>query len=281
MSTVDGAARALSASDEPITDDHARTLARLLREAAHDEALERRGGGSLAQFHRNGTIGRGLAPRLRRWLRLLANTNADEEIRYNFPGPQLAALLHYALAHGLRAAQPGWEQVRDDLPLDDAILLPWEEGQSFGVTTYHHGGAEDDSGPSYRFMEGWDDRDRVWRNDTLYGRLGGPEGITELVEVLYERIVGDPLMAPVFEGFNMRRIKKHQVAVLILAAGGPNLYVGRSLRLSHLSLSITPEIWNRFIAILGRSLAQRGIDDGDIEALAEALTSYRHYIVSA
>jgi hemoglobin len=55
---------------------------------------------------------------------------------------------------------------------------------------------------------------------TLYDKLGGAAAIEAAVSVFYSRILGDPLLAPFFEGVCMKTMAKKQVMFLSYAFGG-------------------------------------------------------------
>lgn len=72
----------------------------------------------------------------------------------------------------------------------------------------------------------------------LYAWIGGPDAFRTAVELFYERVVADPLLAPFFENVNMTELQTHQVAFLLYVLGGPSNYRGRTLASVHAQLPI-------------------------------------------
>ena len=58
---------------------------------------------------------------------------------------------------------------------------------------------------------------------TIYERLGGLVTIDVAVDQFYDRVVGDPELAPFFERVDLRRQRAHQKAFLTMALGSPGL----------------------------------------------------------
>jgi hemoglobin len=70
-------------------------------------------------------------------------------------------------------------------------------------------------------------------SDSLYSQLGGAPAISAALDDFYPRVLGDPLLAPYFEGVDMSRLKGMAEAFLAMAFGGPNGYSGAGLRAVH------------------------------------------------
>src|SRR5260370_9705499 len=70
-------------------------------------------------------------------------------------------------------------------------------------------------------------------SSTLYERVGGQSAVAAVVNLLYDRIIKDPLLLPFFDGIDVRRQKSKQVAFLSTVFGGPTRYSGGDLRQAH------------------------------------------------
>lgn len=110
---------------------------------------------------------------------------------------------------------------------------------------------------------------------TLLDRLGGAPAIEAAVDEFYRRVLGDPLLAPMFEGVSITRVKAHQRRFLAQAFGGPAGYRGRDLGAAHRQLVQRHGLGERhFDAVLGHladTLAALGVAAGiRFEALAVA-----------
>jgi hemoglobin len=90
--------------------------------------------------------------------------------------------------------------------------------------------------------------------ESLYARIGGAEAIIAAVDIFYDKVLADPLVQPFFEGIDMEKLAKKQVAFMVHAFGGPSELLGRDLREAHAQL-----------------VAKRGLGDAHFERVAELL----------
>jgi len=71
-----------------------------------------------------------------------------------------------------------------------------------------------------------------------YDAIGGGPAVSAVVNDFYERVLGDPRLAPYFEGIDMPQLKRHQVLLVTQVLGGPNNYDGRPLAEAHAGLGV-------------------------------------------
>ena len=71
-----------------------------------------------------------------------------------------------------------------------------------------------------------------------YDAIGGGPAVSAVVNDFYERVLGDPRLAPYFEGIDMPQLKRHQVLLVTQVLGGPNNYDGRPLADAHAGLGV-------------------------------------------
>ncbi len=90
----------------------------------------------------------------------------------------------------------------------------------------------------------------------LYDRLGGEVAVMAAVEILYAKLLADPLTRPFFAQLDIAALTEKQVAFLTWAFGGPPQHRGRPLREAHANL-----------------VATRGLDDAHFDAVAGHLAS--------
>jgi hemoglobin len=81
-----------------------------------------------------------------------------------------------------------------------------------------------------------------------YDAIGGGPAVSAVVNDFYERVLGDPQLAPYFEGIDMPQLKRHQVLLVTQVLGGPNNYDGRPLAEAHAGLGVDHE---DFAAVAG------------------------------
>lgn len=83
--------------------------------------------------------------------------------------------------------------------------------------------------------------------DPLYERLGGAEGIAQLVDVFYERVLQDAELSRFFVGVPMDKLRHMQSQFFSAALGGPVVYAGRPLIHAHQHLRLRREHLQRFV----------------------------------
>lgn len=88
---------------------------------------------------------------------------------------------------------------------------------------------------------------------TLFERLGGEAAIEAAVVRFYDKVMGDPTLAPFFADLDMSAQIKKQIAFMTVAFGGPTTYTGRDLRTAH------------------KGLVARGLNASHFTAVAEHL----------
>jgi hemoglobin len=71
---------------------------------------------------------------------------------------------------------------------------------------------------------------------SLLARLGGRRTLDRVVEHLYHGVLGDPLLAPVFAGLDLQKIKAHQRRFLAQVLSGEPLPEPGLLRRVHAGL---------------------------------------------
>ena len=72
-----------------------------------------------------------------------------------------------------------------------------------------------------------------------YDVVGGGPAVNAVVTDFYERVLGDPQLAPYFERVDLARLKRHQVLLISQVLGGPANYDGRPLDQAHAGLGIS------------------------------------------
>lgn len=71
---------------------------------------------------------------------------------------------------------------------------------------------------------------------SLYERLGGQEAVKAVVALLYDKVLGDPLLVPFFMHVDVERLRTSQSAFVTMAFSGPGHYSGANLRKAHARL---------------------------------------------
>lgn len=98
---------------------------------------------------------------------------------------------------------------------------------------------------------------------SLYDDIGGAAAVQAAVGRFYIKLLGDPTLAPFFEGVSMERQRAKQVAFLTMAFGGPSEYDGHDLRAAHKHLvarGLTDAHFDAVAGHLGTSLMELKVD---------------------
>ena len=99
---------------------------------------------------------------------------------------------------------------------------------------------------------------------TLYERLGGYDAIAAVAGDLLPRLQGDAQLGRFWENRGedgVAREKQLLIDFLSASAGGPMLYTGRDMKLSHAGMGINESDWGVFIGHVEACLGHFGVED--------------------
>ncbi|WP_031035444.1 group I truncated hemoglobin [Streptomyces sp. NRRL F-5650] len=116
---------------------------------------------------------------------------------------------------------------------------------------------------------------------TLFEQLGGEDAVGAVVDVFYDKVLGDPGLQPYFTGVDLDRLKRHQRRFIGQALGASRPYTGRSMRKAHEHLAITDEAFGKVVGHLAGALTEAGVDEATIATIARALLPLKADIVTA
>jgi hemoglobin len=114
---------------------------------------------------------------------------------------------------------------------------------------------------------------------TLYERIGGAQGVDDLVVEFYERVLHDDELAPFFHGVKMDHLHHMQVAFFTIAAGGPTAETPSSIKTVHGGRGIADRHYRRFVGHLLDTLEARGLSEEDVDAIIDHLALERDNVV--
>jgi hemoglobin len=119
---------------------------------------------------------------------------------------------------------------------------------------------------------------------SLYKRVGGYDAIAAVVDDFLGRLAGDAQLKRFFVGTSadsLKRIRQLVVEQLCSAAGGPCLYIGRTMRATHDGLNITEADWNSAVKHLVATLDKFNVPEKEKGELIGAVASLKPDIVIA
>ncbi|KOT98790.1 MULTISPECIES: group I truncated hemoglobin [Streptomyces] len=116
---------------------------------------------------------------------------------------------------------------------------------------------------------------------TLFEQLGGEDAVGAVVDIFYDKVLGDPDLQPYFTGVDLDRLKQHQRRFIGQALGATRPYSGRSMRKAHEHLAITDDAFGKVVDHLAGALTEAGVDEATIGTIAQALLPLKADIVTA
>jgi hemoglobin len=120
---------------------------------------------------------------------------------------------------------------------------------------------------------------------SLYTRLGGYDAIAAVVDDLLPRLRSDALLSRFWT--SPRSVNTHnrerQLAVdfITAAAGGPTIYLGRDMKMSHKGMGITKADYTAFIRCLGATMDKFEVSEPERSEVVAFVTGLEPEIVEA
>ena len=115
--------------------------------------------------------------------------------------------------------------------------------------------------------------------DSLYDRLGGSDGITQIANDVVDLHLENPIISTRFGETDVPTIKKTVAAFFITGTGGPNIYEGKDMLATHKGMNINE---TEFVAVLDdalKALDKNNIGQREKEEVLYVLYSMRGEIV--
>jgi hemoglobin len=114
-----------------------------------------------------------------------------------------------------------------------------------------------------------------------YAAVGGGPAISGVVDRFYQLVLADEQLRGYFEGTEMVRLKRHQVALVSQVMGGPVEYSGRDLRAAHEGMSISRDDFGAVAGHLVTALTEAGVDRPIIDRVVGTIAGTEPDIVEA
>ena len=114
---------------------------------------------------------------------------------------------------------------------------------------------------------------------SLYERLGGTEGITQIANDVVDNHMANPVINTRFENTDVDALKNAAATFFIAGTGGPDVYKGKDLLSAHKGMNIAA---NEFMAVLDdalNALQKNDIGQREQEEVLFALYSMRGDVV--
>ena len=119
------------------------------------------------------------------------------------------------------------------------------------------------------------------RNVTIYDDIGGAPAVAATVELFYDKVLADPGLSRYFTSTDMAKLREHQRQFVAAALGAPGRYEGRDMAEAHAGLAIDRAAFDAVVEHLASALAELGVSNAHIAAIAERLAPLAGEIVQA
>ena len=119
--------------------------------------------------------------------------------------------------------------------------------------------------------------------NSLYKRLGGYDGIANIVDRFPPHLMAaDPKIPPMFTGLaDTSKMRNRQMIVdqVCMLAGGPCLYIGRTMEASHQGLNIDADMWTKQMKAWADTLDEAKVKDPERKEFLELIDKLKDGIV--
>jgi hemoglobin len=108
----------------------------------------------------------------------------------------------------------------------------------------------------------------------LFDRVGGEQGVRNLVRSFYDRVLRDPELAPFFEDASIDRLYAMQYEFFAAALDGPVKYSGLTVYQAHFGRGIEKQHFAQFVNHLIDTLQSFQFTEQEIHALISRINTY-------
>jgi hemoglobin len=116
---------------------------------------------------------------------------------------------------------------------------------------------------------------------SLYDRVGGAEGVKNMVATFYSKVVADAALRPFFNDVALNKLRRMQIEFFTAALDGPSRYTGRPLIHAHHGLNITRQHFQAFVGHLFETLAHYPLGEDDRYAIISRINTYADDIIGS
>jgi hemoglobin len=116
--------------------------------------------------------------------------------------------------------------------------------------------------------------------ESIFERYGGFAKVSRVVSAFYREVLDSPVLAPYFDGVDMRRLIDHQTKFFATLMGGPASYSDEHLARVHAHLHIDDAAFDELTLVVRDVLEDEGYAETDISLVHTAIVRRRPFIVS-
>ncbi|WP_460200288.1 group I truncated hemoglobin [Scytonema sp. NUACC21] len=115
---------------------------------------------------------------------------------------------------------------------------------------------------------------------TLFEKLGGQQGVEQIVDEFYKRVMGDATLNHFFAHTDMQKQYRHQAALFSQLFDGPKQYTGREMAVTHTGMNLQQKHFDAIEKHLRESLAVRGVSADDVNAAVARVATLKDAILN-
>ncbi|KAB8334342.1 group 1 truncated hemoglobin [Scytonema tolypothrichoides VB-61278] len=115
---------------------------------------------------------------------------------------------------------------------------------------------------------------------TLFDKLGGQQGLEQVVDEFYKRVMADNTLSKFFANTNMDKQRQKQVDFFAKIFDGPDQYKGRSMDATHTGMNLQQQHFDVIAKYLSEALAARGVSSEDTSAAVGRVESLKGTILN-
>jgi len=116
---------------------------------------------------------------------------------------------------------------------------------------------------------------------SLYDRIGGAEGIANLVDGFYARVIADTELRPYFDHAPLDKLRRMQVEFFSAALDGPIRFTGTPVIHAHQGRHITRQHFQAFVEHLFDTLANFPLDENDRYVIIARINTYADDVIGS
>lgn len=110
---------------------------------------------------------------------------------------------------------------------------------------------------------------------SLYDRLGGWDGIEQIVGDTISLHQDNPEISHYFENVDVEQLVAHVTAFFAAGVGGPSKYEGRDMTTAHASMGLSNDDFDSAVADVLKAVSDNGVDSKSTAEVAAILESLR------
>jgi len=115
----------------------------------------------------------------------------------------------------------------------------------------------------------------------LFDRIGGVDGVRNLIGRFYARVLADSELEPYFSHVELEKLRRMQFEFFCAALGAPIRYSGRSIVVAHHGRGITRPHFQVFVEHLFDTLREYSLDDEERYSIISRINTYVDEVIGS